>query len=367
MSVKCKDILYWMNKAAPFDLSEDWDNVGLLLGSKSKDVNRVMICLDVTMDAVNASINEGIDLIISHHPLIFKPLKRIIEDDPKGELISKLIINNISVAAMHTNYDAAENGLNHVLAKEIGLCDLKDLNKYKEETVYKLTVFVPEEGLEKVRSTLFSNGAGHIGNYSDCTFSVRGRGTFRPLEGAKPHIGSLDKLEVVNEYRLETIIPECKLEKAIGEMLKAHPYEEAAYDLYKLNSCNKAYGLGKAGRLDTEMPLEKFIHLLKDKLNIPILRVSGHTDKVKTAAVFCGGFDGNISGMKKHAPDVLITGDIKYNQAVELVGMGMCIIDAGHFHTEKIMVSHIAHILKKDFNKLNIIQYKGLEDIFRYF
>lgn len=365
MSVRCGEITGFLEGIAPLQLAENWDNVGLILGDPEQEVEKVMVCLDVTSKAVDEAVKAGIDLIVSHHPLIFEGLKRLNFDHYKARTINKLIKNDIGVYCAHTNLDTAHGGVNDILAARLKLANLSSLNRYKEEMLYKLAVFVPQENADEVRDAVSSAGAGWIGNYSDCTFMVKGVGTFKPLTGTNPYIGSVGNLEKVDEYRLETIVPQNRLNKVIHAMLKAHPYEEVAYDLYKLELTGDEYGLGKVGFLETPLNLEGFIKHVKMCLSIGSVRVIGSIDReIKKVGVFCGSFDGNWTGVIKEGIDVLVTGDLKYHTAVDALEMGLCIVDAGHFGTERVMVPEIVGKLGSRFPGLEVISYSMEEDPF---
>lgn len=365
MGIRFLEIMKYIEDIAPRNLAEDYDNVGLIIGKKEREIKRIMVCLDVTSKVVEEAINKSVDLIISHHPFIFKGLKRINEDDVKGKIIYNLIKNDIAVYSAHTNLDVADGGVNEHLAKVLGICNLQNLKKHRVLKLYKIAVFVPEEDVDKVRDAMSGAGAGWIGNYSDCTFMTKGTGTFKPLEGTNPYIGSKGKLEHVNEVKLETIVPEEKLHTVIDEMIKAHPYEETAYDVYPLNMDGKEYGLGKVGVLKNPETLDSFISIVKEKLNTKNVRVIGSIDKkIEKVAVFCGSYDESCNGAVMSKADVLVTGDIKYHTAVDMTEMGMCVIDAGHFNTERIIVPKLVDILNEQFKELDIFSNNVEEDPF---
>lgn len=367
MSVKCKDITSFIEAIAPVHLAEEWDNVGLMLGSYNKEVKKVLVCLDVTSGVVEEAVNLQADLIISHHPLIFKPIKRLNEEDFKGRLIYRLIKNDISVYSAHTNLDVCSMGINQYLAEKLGLLQIDNLNSYRSENLYKIVVFVPEESINNVRNAMCAEGAGWIGNYSDCTFSLKGTGSYKPLEGTNPYIGTQNKLEQVNEFRLETVATPGNLKKVIDAMIDAHPYEEVAYDVYKLEQNSIEYGLGKIGVLDELMILNDFVKLVKERLDVKNIRMICKTDKtIKKVAVFCGAFDGNWSGIISKQADVVVTGDIKYNTAVDAAEMGLCVIDAGHFGTERIIVPRLAEMISKKFPQLSVQSFSMERDPFNY-
>lgn len=354
MSIKCGEIVRFMEEMAPPCLAEDWDNVGLIAGSRNQDIKRVMVCLDVTSKVAHEAVEKKIDLIVSHHPFIFKGLKRITEDDPKGSVVYKLIRNGIGVYSAHTNLDFAVEGINDTLAGLLGLSNIRSLKKYKSEKLYKVVVFVPEAHVDQVRDAMSNAGAGWTGNYSDCSFMVKGKGTFKPLEGTNPYIGSQGNMEKVDEYRLETIVPREKLKNVINAMTEAHPYEEVAYDVYSTEIEGKEYGYGKVGTLIGVQKPESFISFVKEKLNVKNVRVIGNPEKeIGNVAVFCGSFDESMLSKLKGV-DVLVTGDLKYHASLDAAEMGLFIIDAGHFGTERIIVPKLARTLAEKFPLIEV-------------
>lgn len=367
MSVKCGEIAGYLEGKAPLRLAEDWDNVGLLVGSVRREVNRAMVCLDVTLAVVEEAVSKKADMIISHHPLIFNGIKRINTDETSGRILHKLVSNDICVYSAHTNLDVADGGVNDTLAKRLGLTGITNLKGYKPERLFKVVVFVPEEAVDAVRDSMNGSGAGWIGNYSDCSFMVRGTGTFRPLEGTNPYIGKEYELERVGEFRLETIVPQNSLKKVVEAMIKAHPYEEVAYDVYPLEITGKAYGMGKIGFLENPVKLNGFIGAVKENLKIEHLRVIGNSERnIKKVGVFCGSFDGNLQVLIKEGIDVLVTGDIKYHTAVEIVEKGLCVIDAGHFATEAVILPEISQCLKNGFPYLEVLTSSVEADPFKF-
>ncbi|MQL53145.1 Nif3-like dinuclear metal center hexameric protein, partial [Desulfofundulus thermobenzoicus] len=247
MTVTGKGICELLEGLAPLELAEPWDNPGWQLGDPGVPVERVLLSLDVDEGVCREAIEMSARLIITHHPLFFKEIKEIRLDSPRGALVAGLIKAGIGVYAAHTNLDSARWGVNDALARRLNLRDIQVLRPVREKYL-KLVVFVPLDHVDGVREALGKAGAGWIGNYSDCTFGVQGTGTFRPREGTNPYIGTRGQLEKVPEVRLETILPK-RLEKQVIEaMLRAHPYEEVAYDLYPLaNSFPTGRGLGRVG------------------------------------------------------------------------------------------------------------------------
>lgn len=346
MSVKCQVIIDAMENLAPKYLAESWDNVGLLVGSPAQKITKLRITLDVTQDVVNQAIQDGIDMIITHHPILFKAVSNIRTDLPQGKLIASLLQANIAVYAAHTNLDSANGGVNDVLASKLNLQNTLPLAVSYTEKLYKLVVFVPNTHMEVVRKVISEAGAGHVGHYSHCTFSSQGTGSFLPLEGTRPFIGCNGVVEYVEETRLETIIPEKISRRVLKAMLNVHPYEEVAYDLYPLVNAGQCLGLGRVGKLVTPMPLTEFITQVKLALGIEYVSVIGPQEKIVKKVAVCGGSGaGFISKAAFAGADVFITGDIKYHEGQDALATGIAVIDAGHFATEEPIVPFVAEYL----------------------
>lgn len=344
MPVTCADIVKMMDAIAPPSLAEDWDNPGLLLGDPAQEVTRVLLALDVTPPVVQEATNIGAQLIVAHHPVIFQPLKTLRADDPRGRLLTMLLRQGVAVFAAHTNLDAAAGGVNDVLAATLGLTDIELLSGAGERLV-KIAVYVPEDYVDKVRVAMTRAGAGHIGRYSHCTFGVMGTGTFKPLAGTNPFIGREGELTYTAECRLETIVPQDLVTPVVAAMRRVHPYEEVAYDLYPLLNRRETAGLGRIGRLGTPLTLDAFARLVAQALAVPAVKVAGQVDMVRRVAV-CGGSGGNLAARAvARGADVLVTGDVKYHDAQDALAMGLAVIDAGHFGTERPMLQALATTL----------------------
>ncbi|MDO6354455.1 Nif3-like dinuclear metal center hexameric protein [Caloramator sp. CAR-1] len=350
MDVSAKNIIDYLEKMFPPSLAEDYDNVGLLIGDKDKNINKILFTLDVTRDTLDEAIKLGCDMIISHHPLIFTPLKKIKTDEYIGSIIIKAIKNDINIYAVHTNFDNAEKGLNDFLAKLLELEDIEILSPHKEIKLFKIVVFVPKFHADVVRNAILTEGAGHIGNYSYCSFNVEGQGTFMPLEGSNPFIGEKNKIEYVEEVRIETIVKEKDLNRVISSMIKAHPYEEVAYDVYPLQNSLKQ-GTGRVGNLKGEIRLKEFINLIKQKFNVDNVRIVGNLDKkIKRIGIVGGSGSSFIRDALNKGCDVLVTGDIKHHDAIIASELGLNIIDVGHFASEYLAVPYLLDIIKKSFD-----------------
>ncbi|MFC0188156.1 Nif3-like dinuclear metal center hexameric protein [Fictibacillus aquaticus] len=344
---------------APKRYAYEGDPIGLQVGTLQKKTTKVMIALDVLEEVVDEAIEKKADLIIAHHPLMYIPLKRIDTSTAKGRTIQKLLQHDITVYAAHTNLDVAEGGVNDWLADALKLQNRAVLQSSYEEELLKLAVFVPASHAERVREALGNAGAGHIGQYSHCSFTTNGTGNFMPLEGSSPFIGKQGIMESVEEVKIETILPASILNKAVSAMLNAHPYEEAAYDIYPVNNPGQKLGIGQIGTLPSPMNLEELAAHVKNAFSLKAVRaVKGHDRPIQKIAVVGG--DGNkfIKGAISKGADALITGDIYYHNAHDAMEEGLTVIDAGH-NIEKIMKHGLQRVidegLKKDHYSTEVI------------
>ncbi len=343
-----------MEEWAPQSLGYDWDNNGLQVGAKTNPVKNVLISLDVLEKTVDEAIENNIDLIVAHHPLLFKGLKQIDFETPKGRTLKKLIENNISVYAAHTNLDIADGGVNDMIAEKLAIKNTKPLVNTKSTSLFKVVVYVPKDHLSKVKAALSKAGAGEIGNYSHCSFETIGQGQFKPSDEANPHSGTRGELFIGEEVKLEVIVTEDKLNKAVDQMKNAHPYEEVAYDTLKLENKDKTFGIGRIGCLKKEISVQLLCKQIKEKLNVDRLRVSGDLNKkVQKIAVLGGSGEKYIHDAFKQKADVLITGDITFHLAQEAIELGIVVIDAGHY-IEEIMKESVKDYLETSFSNDSI-------------
>ena len=332
-----KSLIKKIENKYPLNLAYDWDNVGLLVGDFNMDAKKVLVVLEANEKVINEAIENEVDLIITHHPFIFKKINKINTSDLKGKLIHKLIKNDVALYSMHTNFDIAFDGLNDYFMELMGFEDCKILDITNNEVLYKLAVYVPTTHIKKVKEALAKSGAGHIGNYSHCSFSSEGIGDFKPLEGTNPFIGSVGEIESVEEIKIETIVPQKVLGGVISSMINAHPYEEVAYDLYKLENKGKSVGLGRVSKLKEDISLQELCNNIKEKLNMTHIRLVGDINtKISKVAVVTGSGADMVKKAQRAGAEVIITGDVKYHDAQDALDMGMCIVDCGHFDTEDI-------------------------------
>jgi dinuclear metal center YbgI/SA1388 family protein len=332
---------------SPKALAVEGDKVGLQIGTLNKPIKKVMVVLDLLETVVDEAINNSVDLIIAHHPVIYRPIKSIHTDRPYGRIVEKLIKHDIAVYAAHTNLDIAKGGVNDLMAQKLGLEKIDVLAPTSEIQLKKLVVFVPKDHANIVREALGNAGAGHIGNYSNCTFNSEGIGTFKPEEGSAPFIGDKGKLELVQETRVETIFPANLQNKVVASLIKAHPYEEVAYDIYSLDNKGEKLGLGRVGYLPGEMSLKEFALLVKKAFEVEGLRVVGNLeDKVRKVAVLGGDGNKYVSQALFKGADVYVTGDVYYHVAHDAMMDGLNIVDPGH-NVEKIMKEPVREFINK--------------------
>lgn len=326
-----------LKSMAPISMLETWDNVGLQIGSLSNRCQRIGVCLDLTETEVAYAHKHEIDLLLSHHPLLFQPLHRINTDSVLRRLIKTLLALDIAVYASHTNFDLAPEGLNAHLAYKLGLTHCKIVDVKGRMPRYKLLVFVPSAHLQKVREAIFNAGGGHQGNYDRTSFWVAGWGTFRPLAGAQPFIGDMGFVQEIEEQCLEVLVSWDKLEAVVQAVKSSHPYEEVIFDVLTLVEQGEPCGMGGLGSLSVSMTIQQLMTLLINRLEMAELRLYGSEFMRVARVAICCGSGGDLIEKAHHLKaDVLITADVGYHQAQQAVEMGLVVIDAGHCETEKI-------------------------------
>jgi dinuclear metal center YbgI/SA1388 family protein len=318
------------------------------VGDPTAPAERIMVALDPGRDALEAAVAANCNLLLTHHPLIFTPLKKISVNDPTGNLVALALRNSLAVVALHTNFDIAAGGINDLLAQrlEIGLC--QPLKATAPEELVKLSVFVPHGHEEQVMAALFRY-SGVIGNYRDCSFRTGGTGTFTPLAGARPFIGAVGKREEVAESRLEVLVRGTDVAAVVKALRKAHPYEEPAYDLYPLLNRGEERGLGRIGELPEATTLGEFAAFVKERLRLQGVRYVGDAGRRVKKVALCGGSGASLLRTAQYqGADVLVTGDVKYHEAREAEALGFALVDAGHFATEYVMVRGLAARLENE-------------------
>lgn len=340
MSFTVADIHRLIEDWAPSATAQSYDNVGLLVGRISRPVNKVLVALDVTPQIVDEAIEQGADCLLVHHPLIFKPLKRLTDDSLESSLALRLAEAGIALYAAHTNLDAARDGVSFQLARELGVKQPEFLSTMPESVV-KVVVLCPVDAAENVRSAMFAAGAGRIGAYSDCSFSSAGSGTFKADEGTNPAIGSAGgPREQVSELRMEMEVTRWHLGKVIKAMKSAHPYEEVAYDVIPVEQSFRDAGIGAVGNLPAAVSLGSFLDTVAKVLDNPALRIVGDVETPVQRVAVCGGSGSDFIGLAMRAgADVYVTADITYHRYFEVLDQTgnprMALVNAGHFETER--------------------------------
>lgn len=344
-----RDIVNVMEQIAPQHLAMPKDSVGLQIGRLDKPVKKIRLALDPSPKVITQAVRDGIDLLVTHHALLYRPVSVIDTATARGKALALALGHELTVFNAHTNLDIAEGGVNDVLCSLLGLSDVQVLDRMHVERLRKLVVFVPETHHEKVLDAVCKAGAGHIGAYSHCTFNTDGQGTFLPLEGAEPFIGERGRLERVREVRLETIVSERQVDQVVRAMLEAHPYEEVAYDLYPLEIMGKASGLGRIGNLDTPQRLADFAVHCRDVLGLSHIRFGGDPDLAVNRIAVVGGSGGKwVEKALRLGAQVLVTSDCDHHLVAEAWQDGLAVIDATHAALERPVLHHVQTVLRHE-------------------
>ena len=333
--MKISQIIETLEDFAPLALQESFDNSGLQVGDVSRPVRGVLLCLDVTEEVLDEALELDCNLIISHHPLLFKPIKKLSGKTYIERCVIKACKNDLVIYAAHTNIDNASGGVNFYLAEKLGLQNLRILSP-KKDNLLKLVTFVPEAYAGIVRNALFNAEAGCIGNYDSCSFNSAGSGTFRAGEGTNPFVGELHEIHTESEIRIETILPAHKKTAVLRALLAVHPYEEPAYDFYPLaNEWNLA-GSGIVGELPSPEKEEDFLQRLKTIFKLKCVKHSPLTGREISEVALCGGSGAFlIPEAIAYGADIFITGEAKYNDYFDVENRILLAV-IGHYESEII-------------------------------
>jgi dinuclear metal center YbgI/SA1388 family protein len=332
--MKLFEITNFLERLAPLSYQEDYDNAGLIVGNPNDEVHAALVSLDCTEQIVDEAIAKNCNLIIAHHPIVFKGLKQLNGKNYVERVVIKAIKHNIALYAIHTNLDSVQHGVNAEICKRLGVLGEQILAP-KTGILKKLVTFCEHKDAEKLRNALFEAGAGNISHYSDCSFNTEGVGTFRGDEQSNPTLGSAGVREYANETRIEVIFKTQDERRILSALFANHPYEEVAYDIYALQNKLQSVGSGMVGELNEALSGEDFLRLVRDRMSAKVLR---HTailpNNVKTVAV-CGG---SGSFLLKNAiaagADAFVTADFKYHEFFDAEDKIM-IVDIGHFESEQ--------------------------------
>ncbi|MGB8490282.1 MAG: Nif3-like dinuclear metal center hexameric protein [Bacteroidales bacterium] len=346
--MRLKDICSYLDTAIPISFQEDYDNSGLQTGYPEKEITKGLLAVDVTEQIVDEAIAESADIIISHHPVVFRGLKKLTGDTVTERILLKSVRNEIAIYSAHTNLDMIAGGVSKKMADKLGLQNVKVLVPLKNRLL-KLVTFIPEAHLSTVSDAVFNAGAGVIGNYDRCSFSLPGTGTFRPGEGTKPFTGVPGEMHFEKEVRFETIMFDHLKHDVIKALLAAHPYEEVAYDIYPLENDNIEIGLGCSGEFSDPVTEEKFLEMLSQVFGAKGIRYSGPTGRLIRKAALCGGAGASLLKDAIGAgADAFVTADIKYHTFFEAENR-ILLVDCGHYESEKNSTEIIYDLIIKKF------------------
>jgi dinuclear metal center YbgI/SA1388 family protein len=347
------DLVKSLEQFAPSVLAADWDNVGLLLGDRAAEVRRVLTCLTVTPEVASEAIDADAQLIVTHHPVLFRAVKRLTTATPEGRMLLTLIRAGVSVYSPHTALDNTQGGINEAIARRLGLTEVTALRRRDGPRQCKVVVFVPDSDLARVSEALFAAGAGHIGQYSQCSFRLAGTGTFFGSEATKPTVGEKGRREEVSEWRLEAVCPEGKVDEVIAAMRRAHSYEEPAYDVYPLRPA-PATGEGRIGRLPPT-PLADFGRAVKGALAAGLVQMVGEPARtVERVAVVCGAGGEFVTDAVHLGAEVLLTGELRFHDYLAAQAEGLALILPGHYATERFGVEELAARLQAGWPDLQV-------------
>jgi len=342
--MKVKNLLNNLDIIAPFFLQESFDNSGIQFADLYAPVTKILLSLDVTQDVLDEALENKANLIITHHPLIFSPLKQITKQ--KNPLLYQIITHKINLVAFHTNFDLAEKGLNDYVANLLGIKKIAPLQSNSEK-IFKFAVYVPVQHADKVSQAIFKAGAGKIGKYTETSFNISGKGTFKPMEGTNPFIGKIWEKEEVQEIKIETVVAERNLDSVIQTMKDNHPYEEPAYDVYELKT-EPSYGVGILGEIGRKAEISKFSLEVKNRLQAHYIRlIKSNEQKIKRVALCTGSGGSILEQVNNKGADLYITGDITYRTALRAKELGLNVLNVEHFDTEKFFVEALYNRLIK--------------------
>lgn len=353
--MKVSDVISELEKLAPTDYAEGFDNVGLLLGDKDAAVKKILVTHDTLEAVVDEAVQKGANLIVSFHPIIFSGLKSLTGKNYVERTVMKAIKNEIAVYAIHTAYDNSRYGVNHIISNHLDLKNSKILIPQKG-TLEQLVTYVPDEHAEKVRNALFQAGAGNIGNYDSCTFNIQGKGSFRAKEGANPFVGTVGEVHYENETRISAVFEKHRRGKILKALRENHPYEEVAYEIIALENADKNIGMGMIGDLEEEMSGKEFLKFLKERMKAESVRHSQILDKpIKRVAVLGGSGSFAIEAALAAGADAYVTADLKYHDFYRAEGR-ILLADIGHYESERYTKVGLTSYLSEKFPNFAILK-----------
>ncbi|MBD0366886.1 MAG: Nif3-like dinuclear metal center hexameric protein [Flavisolibacter sp.] len=350
-----KEIINVIELFAAPELQEEYDNAGLITGNGADVCTGVLCSLDATVDVVKEAIQKGCNLVVAHHPIIFKGLKRINGKTYVEQVIIEALKNDIAIYAAHTNLDNVVLGVNGTIAQKLKLKDTQILAP-KQRMLRRLITFAPNDKAEAVRQAIFAVGAGHIGNYSECSFNSEGTGTFKAEEGADPYVGDVGKQHQEIETKIEIVFPFYLETQVVKALIDNHPYEEVAYDIFTMENVHFGIGAGIIGALEAPMPEEAFLQLIKDTFQAGVVRHTSLRSKPVEKVAVCGGAGAFL--IKKAVAmgaDFYITADVKYHEFFDAEGR-LVIADVGHYESEQYTVDLLHSLIAKKFPTFAVLK-----------
>lgn len=343
-----------LQSLAPLAMQEDYDNSGLLCGDPGMAVKGVLVTLDTTQQVLDEAVRQGCNVVLSHHPPLFRPLKSFTSRTSNGRLLMQAVKNDIALIAMHTNLDNHFGGVNAELGRRLNLTNLRILSPMGEK-LSKLVTFVPHSHAARVREALFRAGAGNIGNYDSCSYNLDGEGTYRAGQNAHPFLGVRGVLHTEPEVRVEVVCQRWVENNVIAALLATHPYEEVAYDIYPLRNALPDSGAGMIGVLGEVLDEAAFLAHVKSVTQTPVLRHSALADRTISKVAFCGGSGSFlIAEAARAGADAFVTADVKYHDFFDAPAE-LLVVDAGHFETEQFTVQLLTRFIQEKFSNFAVL------------
>jgi dinuclear metal center YbgI/SA1388 family protein len=347
-SITIKDVTDYLESIAPRNYQESYDNAGLITGSPASVVKGILVTLDCTEEVIREAIDSGCNLVVAHHPIVFRGLKKLTGSNYVERTVIQAIRHDIGIYAIHTNLDHVLTGVNKKICEKIGLRNLRILSP-KKDTLSKLVTFIPRENSGQVLAALHEAGAGQIGNYKNCSFQVEGTGTFMPNESAHPHIGAVNEQENVREVRAEVIFPTHLETTILAALRKNHPYEEVAYYVSTLTNENQEVGAGMTGELENPMEPMDFLKGLKNSMQLRVIRHTRLLGKTVKKVAVCGGAGSFLlSEAIRAGADMFVSADFKYHEFFDTDGR-ITVADIGHYESEVFTKELLQEVLIKKF------------------
>ena len=360
------EIIRHLEDVAHPSLQENYDNSGLIVGEANRNITGVLVSLDCIESTVDEAIDKNCNLIVAHHPIVFKGLKRFNSADYVQRTVQKAIKNDIAIYAIHTNLDNVyRSGVNEKIAERLGLLNTSILLP-KKEALLKLVTYCPISDSDTIKNALFDAGAGHIGNYSECSFSTEGSGTYKGNHASNPYLGKKGERHIENEVRIEVVLRNYQRSKVLKALIEAHPYEEVAYEIYPTLNKDFEIGSGIVGNLENEVNPISFLSLLKNKMGLTVIRHTGYTKPIRKVAICGGSGQFLLEHAKRAGADAFVTSDFKYHEFFDAENEVM-ICDIGHYESEKYTIDLLYDILTEKFSNFAVLKTEGDTNPVKYF